>query len=77
MSTISMESLTFKDFVSKGHFEVYNSTLPADHLARAAVESMQRIRDAGVDHGQMAAGPQGGLRLGRRSTQTPPRHCWL
>ena len=50
MSTISMESLTFKDFVSKGQFEVYKSTLPADHLARAAVEIMQRIRDAGVDH---------------------------
>ena len=45
-----MESLTFKDFVSKGQFEVYKSTLPADHLARAAVEIMQRIRDAGVDH---------------------------
>ena len=50
MSAISMESLTFKDFVSKGQFEVYKSTLPADHLARAAVEIMQRIRDAGVDH---------------------------
>ena len=50
MSATSMESLTFKDFVSKGHFEVYKSTLPADHLARAAVEIMQRIRDAGVDH---------------------------
>ena len=50
MSAISMESLTFKDFVSKGQFEVYNSTLPADHLARAAVEIMQRIRDAWVDH---------------------------
>ena len=45
-----MESLTFKDFVSKGQFEVYKSTLPADHLARAAVEIMQRITDAGVDH---------------------------
>ena len=31
MSAISMESLTFKDFVSKGQFEVYKSTLPADH----------------------------------------------
>ena len=50
MSAISMESLTFKDFVSKGQFEVYKSTLPADRLARAAVEIMQRIRDAGVDH---------------------------
>ena len=50
MSAISMESLTFKDFVSKGQFEVYKSTLPVDHLARAAVEIMQRIRDAGVDH---------------------------
>ena len=50
MSAISMESLTFKDFVSKCQFEVYKSTLPADHLARAAVEIMQRIRDAGVDH---------------------------
>ena len=50
MSAISMESLTFKDFVSKGQFEVYKSTLPTDHLARAAVEIMQRIRDAGVDH---------------------------
>ena len=50
MSTISMESLTFKDFVTKGQFEVYKSTLPADHLARAAVEIMQRIRDAGVHH---------------------------
>ena len=50
MSAISMESLTFKDFVSKGQFEVYQSTLPADHLARAATEIMQRIRDAGVDH---------------------------
>ena len=50
MSAISMESLTFKDFVSKGQFEVYKSTLPADHLARAAVEIMQRINDAGVDH---------------------------
>ena len=50
MSAISMQSLTFKDFVSKGQFEVYKSTLPADHLARAAVEIMQRIRDAGVDH---------------------------
>ena len=28
MSAISMESLTFKDFVSKGQFEVYKSTLP-------------------------------------------------
>ena len=50
MSAISMESLTFKDFVSKGQFEVYKSTLPADHLARAAVEIMQRMRDAWVDH---------------------------
>ena len=50
MSAISMESLTFKDFVSKGQFEVYKSTLPADHLARAAVQIMQRIRDADVDH---------------------------
>ena len=50
MSAISIESLTFKDFVSKGQFEVYKSTLPADHLARAAFEIMQRIRDAGVDH---------------------------
>ena len=50
MSAISMESLTFKDFLSKGQFEVYKSTLPADHLARAVVEIMQRIRDAGVDH---------------------------
>ena len=50
MSAVSMESLTFKDFVSKGQFEVYKSTLPADHLARAAVEIMQCIRDAGVDH---------------------------
>ena len=50
MSAVSMESLTFKDFVSKGQFEVYKSTLPADHLARAAVEIMQRMRDAGVDH---------------------------
>ena len=50
MSAISMESLTFKDFVSKGQFEVYKSTLHGDHLARAAVEIMQRIRDAGVDH---------------------------
>ena len=50
MSAISIESLTFKDFVSKGQFEVYKSTLPADHLARAAVEIMQRIRDAGLDH---------------------------
>ena len=49
MSAISMESLTFKDFVSKGQFQVYKSTLPADHLARAAVEIVQRIRDAGVD----------------------------
>ena len=40
MSAISMESLTFKDFVSKGQFEVYKSTLPVDHLARAAVEIM-------------------------------------
>ena len=50
MSAISMLSLTFKDFVSKGQIEVYKTTLPADHLARAAVEIMQRIRDAGVDH---------------------------
>ena len=50
MSAISMESLTFKDFVLKGQFEVYKSTLPADHLARAAVEIMLRIRDAGMDH---------------------------
>ena len=50
MCAISMESLTFKDFVSKGQFEVYKSTLPADHLARAVVEIMQRIRVAGVDH---------------------------
>ena len=50
MSAITMESLTFKDFVSKGQFEVYKSTLPADHLARAAVEIVQRIKDAGVDH---------------------------
>ena len=50
MSAISMESLTFKDFVSKGQFEVYKSTLPTNHLAKAAVEIMQRIRDAGVDH---------------------------
>ena len=50
MSAISMESATFKDFVSKGQFEVYKSTLPADHLARAAVAIMQRIREAGVDH---------------------------
>ena len=28
MSAISMESLTFKDFVSKGQFEVYKSTPP-------------------------------------------------
>ena len=47
---MSMQNLTFKDFVSKGQFEVYKSTLPADHLARAAVEIMQRNRDAGVDH---------------------------
>ena len=50
MSAIRMESLTFKDFLSKGQFAVYKSTLPAEHLARAAVEIMQRIRDAGVDH---------------------------
>ena len=50
MTAISVESLTFKDFVSKGQFEVYKSTLPADHLATTAVEIMQRIRDAGVDH---------------------------
>ena len=50
MSAISMESLTFIDFVSKGQFEVYKSTLPADHLVRVAVEIMQRIRDEGRDH---------------------------
>ena len=50
MSAIIMQSLTFKDFVSKGQFEVYKSTLPADHLARAAVKIMQRITDTGVDH---------------------------
>ena len=50
MSAISMESLTFKYLVCKGQFEVYKSTLPADHLERAAVETMQRIRDAGMDH---------------------------
>ena len=73
MSAINMESLTFKDFFSKGQFEVYKSTLPADHLARAAVEIMQR----GGGPRQMAAGPQGGLWRGRRSAQTPPRHQWL
>ena len=56
MSAISMESLTFKDFVSKGQFEVYKSTLPADHLARAAVEIMQRIRDTGPDHDKWLQG---------------------
>ena len=50
MLAISVEPLTFKNFVSKGQSEVYKSTLPADHLVRAAVEIMQRIRDAGVDH---------------------------
>ena len=34
MSAISMESLTFKDFVPKGQFEVYKSTLPADSLLK-------------------------------------------
>ena len=50
MPAIDMESLTFKDFVSKGQFEVYKCTFPEDHLARAVVEIMQRIREAGVDH---------------------------
>ena len=58
MSAISMESLTFKDFVSKGQFEVYKITLPADHLARAAVEIMQCIRDAGVDHDKWLQDPK-------------------
>ena len=62
MSAISMESLTFKDFVSKGQFEVYKSTLPADHLARAAVEISAHQRRGGGPR-QMAAGPQGGLWL--------------
>ena len=65
MSAISMESLTFKDFVSKGQFEVYKSTLPADHLARVAVEIMQRIRDAGVDNdNDNVHGQRHPLRLG-------------
>ena len=53
MSAISMESLTFKDFVSNGQFKVYKSTLPADHFARVALEVMQRIRDATVDHDKL------------------------
>ena len=56
MSAISTESVTFKDFASKGQFEVYKSTLPADHLARAAVEIMRRITDAGPDHDKWLQG---------------------